>query len=424
MLDTDALTRMVEEQIAKTVNEQTQTVLSSDKWVEALEQKILQYTQDRILSKFANASAMPEIIGAVKESVTDLFANGNIPGIAEFVDPMVVKATVDQAVEQITQAAVDQFSQDPAWQARVEAQINQAITHNTLAVLGSIDLNPIIKQHVDENMKQFQQEMLKEFTSTGISDQATACQLTVTDDTVVVENCLTAKSLDIVGSAVINELIVKGSINTDNHAWAALSADISQQTLEQLNTEWQQTLVKQVTESIATHGIDFKQVTVDGARLVDGNRLAKTITHSNIQMLGTLQELSVTGDAHIGAASILKTRMGVNTSTPDMALSVWDEEVSVGIGKFKNAQAYVGTSRLQGLVLGVNRQPQIEIDIDGLTKVKKLQVGLHKISHDNAVPGWSGTRGDVVFNSNPGTDRIFAWVCLGAYKWQPLKSAE
>ena len=107
-----------------------------------------------------------------------------------------------------------------------------------------------------------------------------------------------------------------------------------------------------------------------------------------------------------------------------MALSIWDEEVSVVIGKNKAKQAYIGTNRDQGLVIGVNRLPQIEIDSAGLTAIKKLQVGLHKISHNTAVPGWSGTRGDIVFNSNPGPDRVFAWVCLGTFKWQTLKSAE
>jgi hypothetical protein len=107
-----------------------------------------------------------------------------------------------------------------------------------------------------------------------------------------------------------------------------------------------------------------------------------------------------------------------------MALSVWDEEVSVTIGKHKANQAYIGTNREQGISIGVNRKPQIEINADGLTTIKQLQVGLHRISYNPSVPGWSGTRGDIVFNSNPVADRVFAWVCLGAYKWQTLKSAE
>ena len=84
----------------------------------------------------------------------------------------------------------------------------------------------------------------------------------------------------------------------------------------------------------------------------------------------------------------------------------------------------MGTNREQGLVLGINRIPQLEIDSSGMTTVKKLKIGIHQISHDVQVPGWSGTRGDLVLNSNPGNDRVFGWLCLGAFKWQPLKSAE
>jgi hypothetical protein len=59
-----------------------------------------------------------------------------------------------------------------------------------------------------------------------------------------------------------------------------------------------------------------------------------------------------------------------------------------------------------------------------MTQIKKLRIGVHQIAHDDQVPGWSGTKGDIVFNSNFNNDRVFAWVCLGNYKWQPLKSAE
>ena len=106
-----------------------------------------------------------------------------------------------------------------------------------------------------------------------------------------------------------------------------------------------------------------------------------------------------------------------------MALSVWDEEVSIVVGKNKANEAYIGTNRAQGVAIGTNRIPQIEISADGLTRIKQLQVGLHRISHDVKVPGWSGTRGDIVFNSNP-NDAVFAWVCLGQYQWKTLKSAE
>jgi len=142
--------------------------------------------------------------------------------------------------------------------------------------------------------------------------------------------------------------------------------------------------------------------------------------------VGVLKTLTVSGEAKFNndTLNVLNKRLGVNTDTPEKALSVWDEEVSVVIGKHKLNQAYVGTNREQGIAIGVNREPQIEINIDGLTRIKQLQVGLHKISHSVQVPGWTGTRGDIVFNANPIADRVFAWVCLGGYNWQTLKSAE
>ena len=341
------------------------------------------------------------------------------------IDPGLVKRLVEQAIEDNILSAVQTISSDPAWLARIEHMIDRTVEQETITRIGSMDLNPIIKQRVDESMGVFQKTLLTEFTSTGILDQATSCQLTIMDDTTVVENCLTAHSMDVVGSITVQNLIVKGAINTDNQSWITLADNISQKTLEKLTTEWNIQLVNQVVQEIKDNGISFDQVQVGGESLISGNRLAGTITESNIQSLGTLRQLQVQGEAHINnTVSVVNRRLGINTDTPEMALSIWDEEVSVVIGKNKAKQAYIGTNRDQGLVIGVNRLPQIEIDSAGLTAIKKLQVGLHKISHNTAVPGWSGTRGDIVFNSNPGPDRVFAWVCLGTFKWQTLKSAE
>ena len=52
MLDTDAVNKLVAQQITTAVNAQVQAVMSSDEWLTLLEDKILKYTQDRILAKF------------------------------------------------------------------------------------------------------------------------------------------------------------------------------------------------------------------------------------------------------------------------------------------------------------------------------------------------------------------------------------
>ena len=337
-----------------------------------------------------------------------------------------IKAAIDHAVEQAIQATVDKLSQDPLWQAHVERMISQTVSHETVARLSAIDIGPTIKNQVDARMALFTDSILKNFTSTGIVDQATKCELIVLEDGVVVENCLTAKSIEAVDSIRVNNLVVTGSINTDNLSWNPLADYISQKTLDLLTEEWNKDLVKQVVIQIQEHGIDFEEIRVKGQKVIEENCLTREVVNSNLQSVGVLKTLSVRGEANFNnnTFNVLNKRIGVNTDAPEKALSVWDEEVSVVIGKHKQNQAYIGTNREQSVVIGVNREPQIEISTDGLTRIKQLQVGLHKISHSTQVPGWSGTRGDMVFNTNPGPDRVFAWVCLGAYKWQTLKSAQ
>jgi len=342
------------------------------------------------------------------------------------VDSNLVQRLVEQAVESNINKLVDQICADPDWTARVERLINQATVQETMSRLSSIDLNPTIKQRVDENMQLFTDSLLKNFTSTGILDQSTKRELTVMDDVVVVENCLTANSIEAVDSVRVQHLVVTGSINTDNESWSALASDISQKMLDQLTTEWNKDLVDQVVKQIQDHGINFEEVRIKGEKVIDGNQLGRAITESNLQSVGTLKTLTVRGEAKFNndTLNVLNKRLGVNTDSPEKALGVWDEEVSVVIGKHKLNQAYIGTNREQSIVLGVNREPQVEINVNGLTTIKQLQVGLHKIGHATQVPGWSGNRGDLILNTSPGPDRVFAWVCLGAYKWQVLKSAE
>lgn len=341
-------------------------------------------------------------------------------------DQTLINHLVERAVEDQIASAVQLLFSDPDWIQRVEKLINQTVLQRTVSALGSIDLNPAIRQRVDENMATIREHFLKNFQSTGISDQATQCQFTVMDDATVVENHLTVRDVEVVGSIVTNDLSVKGSINVNNRSWQTLADAISEKTLAQITDSWTKDLVTQVKEDIVANGISFDQVKIGDEPLVEGNRLSGAVTETRIQSLGHLRELNVKGPAYVNnnTLNVLNRRLGINTQEPEMALSVWDEEVSVAVGKFKARTAWVGTTRDQGISIGVNRTPQIEIDINGLTTIKELRVGLHKISHDTQMPGWAGVRGDFVFNTNPGEDRVFAWMCLGGHKWQTIKSAE
>jgi hypothetical protein len=426
MFNTAELAQIVQKQIEQSINTQVAEVLTDDAWLQSVEEKVMSYAQTQVVRRIFAAETPPEILNAVRTSVTELFRNGHIPGADTYINADIVAQAIEQSAQNSVDHIVESLSKDNAWMEKIEQQINQAVVRRTVAAIGSMDINSIVRERVDENMQHIKTSLLENFASTGIQDQATVCQLTVMDDTTVVENKLTAKDVDIVGSAVINDLIVKGSINTDNRSWNALSEQISEKTLNKITDEWIQGLVAQVTKQIQDQGINFDTVNVGGEALVNGASLTSKITETNIEKLGVLRTLHVAGEAQINnTVNVLNKRVGVNTDSPEMALSVWDEEVSVVIGKYKSQQAYIGTNRDQGVTIGVNRAPLIELDTDGLTTVKKLRVGLHRISHEIQVPGYAGTRGDLVFNSSPDAEAngVFAWVCLGGHKWKTLRSA-
>jgi len=337
-----------------------------------------------------------------------------------------VKEQIKVVVEQLIDSSIEGLVSDTSWLAKVEDQINQAVVNRVVMQFGQIDVNPIIKERVDEHMDRFQQNMLKNFASTGISDQSGSCQLTIMDDATVVENQLTARDLTVVNIAVIQDLVVKGSVNIDNSSWDLLADGISEKTINRLSDAWKTLLTAQVAEQIKSNGIEFDSVRINGEALVSGSTLAKSITETNIKSVGTLNTLTVDGESTFNnqTLAVLNKRIGVNTLSPEMALSIWDEEVSIVIGKSKANEAYIGTNRAQGVAIGVNRQPEIEISTDGLTRIRQLQVGLHRIGHAVQVPGYAGTKGDIVFNADAGDSSVFAWVCIGGHRWKTLKSAE
>lgn len=420
MLDTTALQQLVEQQVKQEVSTRIAQALN-DAWLKTVEDNAIKFIQDRIVSKFANSSALPELVDAVKTSVKDLFASGQIPGLGQYVDYDFIKKSVDDSTQILVQQAINELTIDPAWLEKIETLVNQQSSQKILARLSATDIRPIIQQYVDDIVKTLNTSIFK-----GIESQSQKVELTVLDEHVVVENQFTAKTVEVINSLTVKDLVVKGSINTDNRSWNDLANTVGERAFEKLNKEWAKSLVQQVRDSITTQGIDFNTVKINGELLVNNGRLSNGITDSKLQSVGTLNSLSVAGDTKLNSTmNVFKKRVGINTEDPEMALSLWDEEVAVVAGKFKSNIAYIGTSRKQGLVIGINKTPTIEINDAGLTAIKQLQVGLHRISHANEAPGYSGTKGDIVFNANPTIDNpVFAWQCLGGFRWKLIKAVE
>ena len=429
MLEDLSINALIEQQIKTVVEEKIQNILSQPEWIDSLEQRIIKYAQDRIVGRFANISTVPDLINTVQGSVKQLFDQGQVPGLETYVDADKITQTIDNGIQDLVNTAIDNLVVDPIWQNKIERSVNQLMTARLGDQLSTIDLNSLIVSHIDSSIDRWQDRLKKDFSTAGIVDQATVRQLTVMDGVVVVESDFVSDSAEIQkdikvnGSTVTKNLVVTGSINVDNSAWSELSDYISKKTLDNITEQWRNKLVNEVVEISKTKGIDFSSVTIAGKPLVEGNRLSSEIKESSLETVGKLNELNVRGTAIMNnTMHVHNKRVGINTDTPEMALSVWDEEVALIAGKLSKQQAYIGTARLQNLSIGTNRIPQIEIDIDGLTTIKQLRIGRHRISHSAEVPGYSGTRGDIVFNANPTPDSPFAWTCLGSFQWKPLFS--
>lgn len=337
-----------------------------------------------------------------------------------------VHAIEEQIKEVITEHVTETIKQ-PTWQNHLKTIINQVVSKMTGEMMSSTDNSEVISQVVRDSLT-LNQDVLKQ-TFPGIQDFSKNKQeLTILNDAVVIENELAAsniRAVDAVNSENINvrNLSVTGSINVDNQSWQTLADTISEKTFAQLDERFVTDTVDRVLETASNSGIAFDNIQVGDQLLVDGNRLSDYITDTKIEKTGTLKSLAVSGNTDLhNTLHVVNGRIGVNTDTPDMSLNIWDEEVSISVGKISSNRAFIGSNRKHEIALGVNRQGDIVIDSDGTTTIKSLRVGRNSISHADQVPGWSGTKGDFVINTSPGKDQVFAWVCLGDHRWKTLKS--
>jgi hypothetical protein len=430
MIETKNMEDFVQQQISSAVEHFVASVISDQVWIQDLEQRIIKHVQDRITARFSNIATVPDLVQTVQTSVRDLMSQGHVPGIAQYIDQNVIAQSIDQAIEKEIDLSLQNLSLDPEWIAKIETLINQNYLRRISEWISTVDLNALVRSEIDASVDRWQDRFKKDFATCGIRDQATELELNLLPGQVQVTGSLSSRDLTVVdnaevqGTLQVRDLVLLGTINTDNASWNELGHKIAQDTLDLITDQWRQDLVTDVIDAAKSQGIEFQDVTIKGLPLVQDGTLNPVIRRSQLESLGNLERLTVTGDADLSASlHVRPRRVGINTSDPEMALSVWDEEVAVVAGKFRQNHAYLGTARSQHLSLGVNRRPYLEIDPDGLTTVKNLRIDRHRVSFATQVPGYSGTRGDLVFNSDPNDGQPFAWVCLGSFRWQPLRAA-
>jgi hypothetical protein len=341
-----------------------------------------------------------------------------------------IRDSVDRSMQDYVDRIIQELTLDPVWVGKIETLINQNFLRKFDQAISLIDVDSLVARNIDQGFERWQHRLIDNFSIKGITDNSSKPEIVISDSVVSVANLMETNSFlvkqdsRVDGTLTVKNLAVLGDVNVDNRSWDLLAESIAEKTLEKIGGEWRQQLAQEVLDLAKVSGIEFESVKLQGQNLIHEGRLCDAVTKSNIREIGPLTSLVVTGDANLSdTVQISRQRVGINTDRPDMALSVWDEEVTMSLGKITAKKGFVGTSRLQNLQIGVNRTGYIEIDTEGLVTVNKLRIGQHRISHADQVPGHAGTKGDIVFNSDPKEHAPFAWVCLGNFRWHPLKSA-
>ena len=256
------------------------------------------------------------------------------------------------------------------------------------------------------------------FASTGIEDKASQCQVTILDQGTVFENTLYAPRVEVKGGAIIDgDLTILGN-STDNPAYQKLIADASTNAQTAIGPAILDAYQDRVFERIQQEGLDLNKIKIDGQSIVEGDRLTGAVRHSQLQSVGTIRDLQTDGEALLSQTLyVSNNRVGVNTMDPNTALSIWDEEIEIGIGKQSQGVARISAARDQILILGSNKHNNITLTPDGVTAIPKLQLGNMLFSTSSSPPQYDAPRGSVVFNEVPSLGGPLGWVSLGSARW-------
>ena len=424
MIDPKELEKVINQEIAKQVETQVFDFIEGTNWTSNIESKLISILS-RDLAKQLNVIDIDPLI---QKHTKELFNEYAKTIEYNSIDPKELEKVINQEIAKQVETQVFDFVEGTDWTSNIESKLISVLTRDLAKRLNVINISQLIQKHTKELFNEY----AKTIEYNGIDDQAKKVELSILEDAVVIENELISNKIKAVkllttdGSLIIKkDLVVLGDVNTDATGWDKLASRIQQDVFRQFTTQIKKQLTEDVINLAKTTSIDFKKVTVNGKSIVVGNALSNTITESMLHKVGALKELTVTGQANINdCLHVVNKRIGINTETPSMALTIWDEEAEIVAGKIKKQTAFIGTGRKQELQIGINRSGNITIKDDGLVQIERLQVGLNRISHASELPGYLGSKGDIVFNNNVSKSNLtFAWMCLGNYNWLSLKSS-
>jgi hypothetical protein len=107
---------------------------------------------------------------------------------------------------------------------------------------------------------------------------------------------------------------------------------------------------------------------IDNIPVLSATTLGSSIRHSNLSTVGTLNQLSVAGDASLGDFVFVNStfnRIGIGTEEPSASLTILDNNVEIGIGSPDVNLASIGTESNHDLEIVTDGQARITIKRSG-----------------------------------------------------------
>jgi hypothetical protein len=184
---------------------------------------------------------------------------------------------------------------------------------------------------------------------------------TITADTFNVKNLVTENgSLDAVGNWIYS---TEPELNGKGFSWTA----------SDVNLHLQYRTGKRLRLTGGDIDIDEgRSYQIDNTLVLTANELGKTVVHSNLRTIGTLENLKVSGDTNLGDFVFVNStfnRLGIGTEDPNSAISIIDNNVEITIGSPQYNLATIGTHSNHDLGIVTDNIPRITVRSSGEVQV-------------------------------------------------------
>jgi len=294
----------------------------------------------------------------------------------------------------------------------VQNEVNRAASNYNFPKF-SIPFSSIKMDGAEFNATWINNGIYKNFTSTGISDNASKLQLAITDEGIITTNNITAENLLIEDNTFLKNLTVDGDILINGNI---------------LPSNGLEKYIEEISNNISIKNINQNNnldINLNGRSIVDGDRsiisnntLGPSITQSNLRKLGNLNELVVNGQVLLDETLIVNAgSVGINTEETSGVLSIWDNDSELSILKYAPKNMFIGSTRLNDITLGSNNQKQIVLKLNNTIELNgPLRINGLLINIVDRIPEHVGEPNELSIMR----DFSAIYKCIGQNSWSKI----